>query len=191
MLERLHAGIDNRQVNQSATQGIDRGERKPPFFIANTLVAHSVAYVIDRTVGNGLTPDGHKLLKKLVVKLCRGGKISMSQDVPPVYQGASLAIHVKGQEHIPSSGPTIFIGNHTRGGPLNSIGQYFEVAKEGYDGRSGVKDEQVREPFLIMQRGLGKRKLVQYLSGVFYDLAAGSLMPKLWKFRSMMERERL
>lgn len=149
-------------------------EQKPPALIRNALVAYSIAYVIDRGIGHGLTPDGHKLLKKLAVKLSQGGKISMSQDVHPVYQRADLSIWVNGQEHIPPSGPTVFVGNHTRGGPLHSIGQYFEVAKEGYDGRFNVEDERIREPFLVMQRGLGKGKLVQYFSGVFYELAARS-----------------
>lgn len=150
-------------------------EQKPSILIRNALTAHIVANIIDRALGDGLTPDGHRRTRKLAVKLLRGEKVSMSQDIPSVYRGADLNIWVDGQEYIPSSGPTIFLGNHTRGGPLNSIGQYFEVAKVGYYARSNVPDEKVREPFLLMQKGLGKEKLVKYLSGIFYEIAAGSL----------------
>ena len=150
-------------------------DQKQPIFIRNALVAHTIAYIVDRKLGLGLNPNGRKLLKQLVVKACRGEKVSLSKEVPLVYQGANLTIEVDGQEHIPSSGPTIFIGNHTRGGPMDSMGQFFEMAKEGYNARLNVQDEEVREPFVIMQRGLEKGKLIRYFSGIFYEIAGRSL----------------
>ena len=150
-------------------------ERRPPFIIRNTLVAHGAAYIVDKSIGDGCTPDGHKLLRKLIVRICKGDKISISMDASDVYQGAEHSIEVYGQENIPPAGPTIFITNHTRGGPVNSIGQFFQMAKEAYEARFNVRDEKVREPFIIMQRGLAKGKIVKYFSGIFYEIAGQSL----------------
>jgi len=150
-------------------------ERRPPFIIRNTLVAHGAAYIVDKSIGDGCTPDGHKLLRKLIVKICKGDKISISGDIPNVYHGAELSIEVEGQENIPPAGSTIFIANHTRGGPVNSIGQFFEMSKEAYEARFNVQDEKIREPFIIMQRGLAKGKIIQYFSGILYEIVGRSL----------------
>ena len=150
-------------------------ERRPPFIIRNALVAHGAAYIVDKSIGSGCTSDGHKLLRKLIVRICKGDLISISRDASDVYQGADLSIEVYGRENIPSAGPTIFITNHTRGGPVNSIGQFFQMTKEAYEARFNEPDEKVREPFIIMQRGLAKGKIVQYFSGIFYEIAGQSL----------------
>ena len=150
-------------------------ERRPPFIIRNTLVAHGAAYIVDKSIGDGCTPDGHKLLRKLIVKICKGDKISISRDIANVYHRAELSIEVEGQGNIPPAGSTIFIANHTRGGPVNSIGQFFEMSKEAYEARFNVQDEKIREPFIIMQRGLAKGKIIQYFSGILYEIVGRSL----------------
>lgn len=149
-------------------------EQRPPFTIRNVLVANVIARIIDWKLGNGLNSEGHKLLRQTVVNIVGGTKTS-GKDIFRIYQGANLAIEVDGQKYIPTLGPTIFIANHTHGGPMGGVGQFFEMVKEGYNARSDVEDEDVREPFLIAQRGLGKGKLIQYLSGMFYESVGRSL----------------
>ena len=148
---------------------------RPPFIIRNALIAHAIAFGARRLLDDGLTSDGRDLLYKLVVKACRGERVSISRELPLAYQGASLKIEVDGQDNIPPSGPTVIIGNHVRGGPLISNGQFVETAKQGYDARSDVKEEEIREPFVIMQRGLGGWIGKRYATGVFYNIAANSL----------------
>jgi len=46
------------------------------------------------------------------------------------------------------------------------------MVKVGENARSSVDNDQVREPFIIVQRGLGKAKLMRVLSGVFFDIVA-------------------
>jgi len=147
-------------------------EQRPPFLIRNVLVAHAIAFATDKILREGLSPDGRKLLKQFVVKAWMGTKVSIAKDISRLNQESSLDIEVKGQEYIPSSGPTIFVANHTHGGPLNNIGQFFEMVKEGENARFNVDNDQVREPFIIVQRGLGKARLMRLLSGVFYDIVA-------------------
>ena len=149
--------------------------KRPPFIFRNPLVAHGTAYIVDKSIGDGCTPEGHQLLRKIVVRICKGDEISISHDIPDVYHGADLQIEVEGQKNIPSSGPTIFIANHTRGGPMNSMGQFFEIIKEAYLARFNVVDEKVREPFIIIQKGLAKGKIIQYFTGIFYEIAGHSL----------------
>lgn len=150
-------------------------EQRPSVLIRNVLVAHAIAYIADWRLGKGLNSEGHKLLKQLIVKTLGGTKVSIARDVSRIYRGANLTIEVDGQEHIPPFGPTIIIGNHTRGGPMDSMGQFFEMVKVGYNARSDVQDDGVREPFVIIQRGLGKGKTMRYLTGIFYDIVGGSL----------------
>jgi len=149
--------------------------QRPPFFIRNVLVAHAIAFAAGRMLDDGLTSDGRNLLYKLVVKACRGERVSISRELPFAYQGANLKIEVDGQNNIPSSGPTIIIGNHVRGGPLLSNGQFVETAKQGYDARFDVQEEEIREPFVIMQKGLGGWIGRRYGTGIFYNIAANSL----------------
>ena len=149
-------------------------EQSPPFLIRNVLVAHAIAFATDRIMREGLSPDGRRLLKQFVVKAWMGTKVSIAKDISRLNQESSLRIEVEGQEHIPSSGPTIFVANHTYGGPLNNIGQFFEMVKEGENARFDVDNDQVREPFIIIQRGIGKARLMRSLSGVFYDIVGNS-----------------
>ena len=102
-------------------------EKKPPFLTRNALVARGIAAVVDWRVGNGLTEDGHILLRRIIVKALQGTKVSIAKDVFRVCQGAKLAVEVDGQRNIPTSGPTVFIGNHTYGGPLYHMGQFFQI----------------------------------------------------------------
>ncbi len=149
-------------------------EKKIPLIIRNAFVAHTVSHIVDWRLGKGLSSEGHDRLRKVVFRALRGEKVSMTKDVSHVYEGANLSIEVGGQEHIPPSDPTIFIANHTRGGPIDSLGQYFEMVKTGHDARSGVKDDYVREPFVIAQRGLSKGKILEYFTGMFYEFVGES-----------------
>lgn len=150
-------------------------EQRPPFIIRNALVSRAIAYVVDYKAGRGFTKDGHKLFRRLLVRVCQGGQVLMSREAPEIYKDASLSIEVDGQENIPSWGPTVFVGNHTRGGPMDSMGQYFEMVKSGYNARSDERDNEVREPFVIVQRGLEKGRIIKFLSGIFYEIASNSL----------------
>ncbi|OGH29691.1 MAG: hypothetical protein A3F30_02055 [Candidatus Levybacteria bacterium RIFCSPHIGHO2_12_FULL_37_12] len=150
-------------------------QKRPPIFIRNALVAHVIAFVADRILGDGLTSDGRDLLYKLVVRACRGERVSISREVPLVYQGATLKIEADGQNNIPSFGPTMLIGNHTRGGPLLNNGQFIEMASQGYHARRGVQEEEIREPFVIMQKGLGGWVVKRYATEFFYKMAASAL----------------
>ncbi|MEK7559205.1 MAG: hypothetical protein AAB521_02770 [Patescibacteria group bacterium] len=150
-------------------------EYKPPFIVRNALTAHLIAYGVDLKLGKGLNTDGHKLLRKLIVRACQGGKVSISREASRTYHGADLSIEVDGWQNIPPSGPTMLIGNHTWGGPLQSNGQFIEMAKQGYYARGNVEDENVREPFAIMQRGLDKGPVGKYFTGIFYEIAGNAL----------------
>ena len=150
-------------------------EQIPPFIVRNALIAHAIAFGAHRILDDGLTSDGRDLLYKLVLRACRGEEVSISRELPLAYQGAKLKIEVDGQNNIPSSGSTIFIGNHTRGGPLLSNGQFIEEAKQGYDARIDVQDKGIREPFVIMQEGLGGWFGKRYATGIFYKIAANAL----------------
>jgi len=150
-------------------------EQMPPFFIRNTFVSHAIACAVDFKVGRGFTKDGHKLFRKLLVKVCQGGKVSMSREASGIYEGANLSIEAEGQENIPSWGPSLFVGNHTRGGPMDSMGQYFDMVKEIYNTRSDEDNDEIREPFVIVQRGIEKGRIIKFLSGIFYEIASNSL----------------
>ncbi|MBI2031057.1 MAG: hypothetical protein HYT08_00390 [Candidatus Levybacteria bacterium] len=149
-------------------------EKKHSFLVRNALVALGIAFVTDRVLREGLNPEGRKLVRQIIVKAWTGSKVSVAREVAKLNQESKLSIHIDGQKHIPASGPTILITNHTHGGPLNNLGQYFEMVKEGYDARRQVVDDYEREPFIIVQRGLGKVKPVRILSGLFYDIVGGA-----------------
>lgn len=146
-------------------------EKKPPLWIRNPAVAHLAAMLIDWRIGDGLTEEGHRLLKDIIVRAMSGKRVSAAIEVPRIFEGAKLEIHIDGQEHIPF-GPTILIGNHIDGGPLRGLGQYFAVVSAGRDARFTVDDDSKRDPFLIAQRGLGKKGL-EFLSGAFYEVVVG------------------
>lgn len=149
-------------------------EKTPPFLIRNSFVANVVPYIVDWKMGGGLNSEGHRRLRKVIFRVLRGQKVSMTKDVSRIYEGADLSIEVDGHEHIPPFGPTIFIANHTRGGPLYSMGQFFEMVKAGHEVRSDIEDDYVREPFIIAQRGLAKGKILEYFTGMFYEFAGRS-----------------
>lgn len=150
-------------------------QKRPPIFIRNYLMAHAIAFAADRILKKGITPEGRELLKTYVVRACYGGRVSISKELPLVYEGSELQIEVEGQENIPSWGPSVYVGNHIRGGPLWNNAQFIEMAKQGYESRVDVEDEEVREPFVIMQRGLGGWAIKRYTTGIFYNLAANAL----------------
>lgn len=181
------------RVEQLVGMGVE--EERPTFLVRNVFVARVMASVASRMLDDGLTSDRRDLLKKLIERACRGEKVSISRELPLVYQGASLKIEVDGQNNIPSSGPTVIIGNHVRGGPLLSNGQFVETAKQGYDARFNVQEEEIREPFVIMQKGLGGWIGKRYATGIFYKIAANSLgceivtIPKFGNGRDNKELE--
>ena len=148
---------------------------RPSFLTRNALIAHFIAFGARRILDDGLTSDGRDLLYKLIVRACRGERVSIGRELPHVYQGANFKIEVDGQDNIPPSGPTVIIGNHVRGGPLVSNGQFIETARQGYDARFDVGEEEIREPFVIMQKGLGGWIGKRYATSIFYNIAANSL----------------
>jgi len=150
-------------------------ELKAPFLFRNSIGAHIVSRIVDRAIGEDCTPEGRKLLRNLIVNMCQGKSVSISREASKVYEGARNSLEVMGSENIPNYGPTILVANHTRGGPLNSIGQFLEIAKYAYFARHGVDNEKIREPFFIMQRGLSKGKIVEFFSGKLYEIAGHSL----------------
>lgn len=104
--------------------------------------------------------------------------------MPLIYKDSQFTFTSEGEEHIPSSGTTLFIGNHTRSGPLAGMGQYFEASKIAYERRTGVEDNTKKEPKVIAQKGLtrviklpGGARYVWTLplTEQFYELAADSL----------------
>lgn len=154
-------------------------EQRPPIaqkvLLQNVLLAHGIAFVVDKAVlGQGLNPDGRKLLRRLVVRTWKGERVSVAKEVSRLLDYSDVSIEVDGEENIPSYGPTVFVTNHIRGGPLRNLGQFFRMVEVGYQARFDVPDDHVREPYVILQRGLAKGWLVQKLSGVFYDIVGGN-----------------
>ncbi|OGD85259.1 hypothetical protein A2696_01245 [Candidatus Curtissbacteria bacterium RIFCSPHIGHO2_01_FULL_41_13] len=160
-------------------------EAKTSAFIIRKVIPHRLTmYIADKLLGEGLTDEGHRKLKDIVGKILRGEHISASREMPQVYEDSDFVFTTAGEENIPSGGATLFMGNHTSGGPLFGMGQYFEVSRSVYRMRINVESEGLREPVAIAQRGLtkvtklpGGRKIVWNipLTGQFYDLAAECL----------------
>jgi hypothetical protein len=139
----------------------------PPSFVANIAVC---------LVGKGLAPEERKLLKSKVERILGGEKLVASMEGPPIYESHRSRMICEGGENIPTSGAILVIGNHTRGGPLRDMAQFFEVAKVVHDGRTAVEDESVREPYVIMQKGPKVPiPVISRLSGQFFELVARSL----------------
>lgn len=146
-----------------------------------------VAYFVNRLLGRNLTSEEQAKIKELAKRVVREEHFSASREVPPVYESQLAKIFCEGEENMPENGSTIVIGNHVRGGPLYDMGQYFEIARIVYEGRTAVKDEFTREPYAIMQRGLaptvrifgGRLRvpipLARQLTGQFYELMARSV----------------
>ena len=159
------------------------GEVRPTNLIR--VIPHPLTvYIADKFLGEGLTEEGHKKLKNLVKKMLEREKVQASREVPQIYQDCGFEFKIEGAENIPKSGSTLFIGNHTRSGPLAGMAQYFETTQIVHDERTQVYDEHLREPVAIAQRGLtkirrlpGGRKLVFTVpfTPQFYDMAAEAL----------------
>ena len=154
-------------------------------FLIRRIIPHPLTIKIaDRFLGEGLTGEGHSKLRSLVKRMLSGEEIRASREVPEIFKDLDFRFIKEGEENIPDSGATLFIGNHTRGGPLFGMGQYFEAARTVYEMRVNVEDEDLREPVAIAQRGLTKAtklpggiKIVWNapFTGQFYDLAADAL----------------
>src|SRR3989338_8743889 len=159
------------------------GEVRPTNLIR--VIPHPLTvYIADKFLGEGLTEEGHKKLKNLVKKMLEREKVQASREVPQIYQDCGFEFKIEGAENIPKSGSTLFVGNHTRSGPLSGMAQYFETARIVYEERTDVGDELLREPVAIAQRGLtkvtklpGGRKFVWTIpfTPQFYDMAAEAL----------------
>lgn len=135
--------------------------------------AEAAARILDLQLGAELSREGHDHLRSLVRKIIYGDKVWASQEMPLILTGSKFEVETFGQENIPSSGSTLFIGNHVRGKSFGGMDYFFTAVSTAYEARSGVADRHVREPYVIMQRGLGKANpLVRYLSGEFYERAA-------------------
>src|SRR3990167_1800926 len=149
------------------------------------IVPHPLTvYIADKFLGEGLTEEGHKKLKKLVKKMLKGEKVQASREFPQIYRDCEFEFNFEDRENIPTSGATLFVGNHTRSGPLFGMGQYFETARIVYEERTDVGDDRLREPVAIAQRGLtrvvklpGVRKFMWTIpfTGQFYDMAVEAL----------------
>src|SRR3990167_1596107 len=141
-------------------------------------------YIADKLLGEGLTEEGHEKLKKLIQKMLKREQIQVNREVPQIYADCEFKFYFEGQGNIPKSQATLFIGNHTRSGPLFGMAQYFETARIVYEERTDAGDELLREPVAIAQRGLtkvvrlpGGRKFMWTIpfTGQFYDMAAEAL----------------
>lgn len=135
-----------------------------------------MGYLVSWQVGQGLTHEGRKLVKQYVAKIMRGEKVSACYEVSLVYKDAAFGVNVEGEKYIPTKGPTLVIGNHTKAGPLAGMAQFFEITKVLAENRVNTPDV----PFVVMQRGLTRNHpyiggLINSLSGQLYELAAKSL----------------
>lgn len=160
-------------------------ETETSTFAIRKIIPHRLTvYIADKLLGEGLGNEGHRKLKDIVSRILRRERILASYEMPQIYEDSDFVFRLEGEENIPTSGATLFIGNHTRGGPLFGMGQYFEASRSAYNVRTGVEIESIREPVFIAQRGLTKviklpkgRKIIWNipLIGQFYDLAAECL----------------
>lgn len=170
----------------------EREYRRPPFqesrrptFLLRRIIPHPLTvYIADKFLGEGLGEEGHRRLKNFVRRALAGEKLQASREVPQIYRDCDFEFNIEGTQNIPESGATLFVGNHTKIGPLKGMAQYFETARVVYEERTGLEDERLREPVAIAQRGLtgvtklpGGRKFVWKVpfTGQFYDMAAEAL----------------
>lgn len=172
MLEQENRILATREIQKST-------------FIIRRVIPHLLTiYMADKLLGEGLTEKGHKKLKIVIKKFLLREHVQSSSEVPQVYEDSEFLFMTEGDENIPTGGATLLIGNHTRSGPLYGMGQYFEVSRAVYKKRINVKNEILREPRAIAQRGLtkaikfpGGSKFIWNLpfTDQFYDLAAECL----------------
>src|SRR3990167_11296847 len=160
-------------------------ESRRSTFIIRRIIPHPLTvYIADKFLSEGLTPEGHEKLKELIQKMLKRKKVQASLEMPQIYEDCGFKFYFEGQGNIPKSQATLFIGNHTRSGPLFGMAQYFETARIVYKERTDVGNEFLREPVAIAQRGLtkvtklpGGRKFVWTIpfTAQFYDMAAEAL----------------
>ena len=131
-----------------------------------------------------MTEEGHRRLKNFVRRALAGETLQASREVPQIYRDCGFEFNIEGTQNIPESGATLFIGNHTKIGPLKGMAQYFETSRIVYENRTDVCEERLREPVAIAQRGLAKvvrlpggRKFVGTVpfTPQFYDMAAEAI----------------
>ncbi len=136
-----------------------------------------------KVFGGGLTPEGTQALAIGLGKILRREPINPGDDIYPVYQDA-IAFQIEGEENIPRSGATLFIGNHDTHPLLASMVQFIEGARIVNNARVDVQDSVMRESRIIMQRGIRtKVKLLGLSLGThtvpfseaFYFMGANSL----------------
>lgn len=188
--------------------------RRPAFkesrrstFLLRRIIPHPLtASIADKFLGEGLTEEGHRKLKNFVRRALTGEKLQASREVPQIYRDCDFEFKFEGAENISAGGATLFIGNHTKAGPLKGMAQYFETARLVYEERIDVENNRLREPVAIAQRGLtgvtrlpGGRKFVWTVpfTGQFYDMAAEALgwvtvdLPKFDSRGQIVNRQRL
>ncbi len=188
-------------------QSRQRAETATSTLFLRKVLPHAITVKIgDKLLGQGLSEEGHKQLRSVLKKILNNQPIEVSREIPLIYKDSQFTFTCQGQEHIPASGTTLFIGNHTRSGPLAGMGQYFEASRIAYERRTDVEDHSKREPKAIAQKGLTKVfKLpggTRYvwtlpLTEQFYELAADSLnwivisAPKFDKNGQILNRQNL
>src|SRR4030042_42040 len=170
MSEREHRNASTKEAQRSTT--------------LIRLIPHPLTvHIADKILGEGLSQKGHKKLKYLIQRVLRREQIQVSREVPQIYKDHPFEFYCEGQGNIPRSQATLFIGNHTEGGPLSGMAQYSETSRVVYEERTDVCDERLREPVAIAQRGLtkvvrllGGRKFIWTIpfTGQFYDMAAAA-----------------
>lgn len=109
-----------------------------------------------KVFGGGLTPDGREALAKGLEKILRKEHITPGEDIHPTYKDA-VEFQIEGEENIPRSGATLFIGNHDTHPLLGRMVQFVEGARVVHNARVDVEDSVTREPRIIMQRGIRKK----------------------------------
>jgi hypothetical protein len=182
-------------------------EAETSTIILRRVIPHALTIrIADKLLGDGLSEEGHKKLRKVLKKILSQEPVQASSEIPPVYEGAHFTFSTEGQENIPTSGTTLFIGNHTKSGPLAGMGQYFEASKIAYERRVDVVDDHKREPRAIAQKGLtgvfkfpGGARLVWTLplTEQFYEMAAKSFnwivvsAPKFDKNNQIINKQNL
>lgn len=148
-------------------------EQKPPIaqrvLLQNALLAHGIAFVVNGVLGSDLNTDGRRLLRSYARRAWRGERVSVAKEISQLLNYSEPSVEVTGEQNIPTVGPTVFAANHISAGPLRHLGQFFRMVQVGYDARSGVLNDEAREPYLIVQNGLAWHAIGK-LSRVFYGI---------------------
>lgn len=166
--------MSNVAAEQLKGLGIQGGfSKENKLFLQNPVMARIVSFILHKFVlGPTLDKEGYKLLISLARKTWMGEEVSVATEISQLLKYAKLTIEVAGEQNIPTEGTTVFVANHTNAGPLRGIGQYFKMVQVGYDARTGVEDPYIREPYIVIQRGLSKHGIGK-LSGIYFDVVGG------------------